>query len=156
MVGRELNERFPEKNNVPEEEDILRVENLTSISDKSFTDVSFNLKKGEILGLGGLVGAQRTELVEAIFGLRKIKSGKIFLNNKEININNPSEAIKNKMALVTEERRATGIFEVLSVKDNVLITTYTDLIKYHVAVDDKLGKVITKESISNLKIKTPD
>ena len=156
MVGRELNERFPEKNNVPEEEDILRVENLTSISDKSFTDVSFNLKKGEILGLGGLVGAQRTELVEAIFGLRKIKSGKIFLNNKEININNPSEAIKNKMALVTEERRATGIFEVLSVKDNILITTYTDLIKYHVAVDDKLGKVITKESISNLKIKTPD
>ena len=156
MVGRELNERFPEKNNIPEEEDILRVENLTSISDKSFTDVSFNLKKGEILGLGGLVGAQRTELVEAIFGLRKIKSGKIFLNNKEININNPSEAIKNKMALVTEERRATGIFEVLSVKDNILITTYTDLIKYHVAVDDKLGKVITKESISNLKIKTPD
>ena len=60
------------------------------------------------------------------------------------------------MALVTEERRATGIFEVLSVKDNILITTYTDLIKYHVAVDDKLGKVITKESISNLKIKTPD
>ena len=60
------------------------------------------------------------------------------------------------MALVTEERRATGIFEVLSVKDNILITTYTDLIKYHVAVDEKLGKVKTKESISNLKIKTPD
>ena len=60
------------------------------------------------------------------------------------------------MALVTEERRATGIFEVLSVKDNILITTYTDLIKYHVAVDDKLGKSITKESIDNLKIKTPD
>ncbi|MCP1223006.1 sugar ABC transporter ATP-binding protein [Sebaldella sp. S0638] len=156
MVGRELNERFPEKNNIPENEDILRVENLTSINEKSFNNVSFNLKKGEILGLGGLVGAQRTELVEAIFGLRKIKSGKIFLNGKEVNINNPSEAIKNKMALVTEERRATGIFEVLSVKDNVLITTYADLIKYHVAVDDKLGKSITIESIDNLKIKTPD
>ena len=156
MVGRELNERFPEKNNVPEDEDILRVENLTSINEKSFNNVSFNLKKGEILGLGGLVGAQRTELVEAIFGLRKIKSGKIFLNDKEVNINNPSEAIRNKMALVTEERRATGIFEVLSVKDNVLITKYTDLIKYHVALDDKLVKDITKESIENLKIKTPD
>lgn len=156
MVGRELNERFPEKTNVPESENILKVENLTSINKKSFSDVSFELKKGEILGLGGLVGAQRTELVEAIFGLRKIKSGKIYIQGKEISINNPSEAIKNKLALVTEERRATGIFDVLSVKDNTLVTTYSDLKKYYFVVDDKLGKTITKESIENLKIKTPD
>lgn len=156
MVGRELNERFPKKNNIPRTENILEVEKLTSINKKSFSNVSFELKKGEILGLGGLVGAQRTELVEAIFGLRKIKSGTIYINGKEVVINNPSEAIKNKLALVTEERRATGIFDVLSIKDNTLVTTYNDLRKYYFVVDDKLGRVITKESIENLKIKTPD
>ncbi|HNX57695.1 MAG TPA: ATP-binding cassette domain-containing protein, partial [Spirochaetota bacterium] len=99
MVGRDLTHRFPERSNVPGETS-LRVENLTSINPKSFKDISFELRKGEILGIGGLVGAQRTELVEAIFGLRAVKSGKIFINEKEVKINSPVDAINNKIALL--------------------------------------------------------
>ena len=75
MVGRDMQERFPPREGERGEEVLLNVEHLTSANPRSFRDVSFELKKGEILGLGGLVGAQRTELVESIFGLRKIAGG---------------------------------------------------------------------------------
>ncbi|HRM24402.1 MAG TPA: ATP-binding cassette domain-containing protein, partial [Enterococcus aquimarinus] len=86
-----------------------------------FKKVSFELRKGEILGIGGLVGAQRTELVEAIFGLRGIHSGILEKDGKELKIRHPKDAIKNRIALLTEERRATGIFSVLSILDNTVI-----------------------------------
>ncbi len=85
------------------------------------------IHKGEILGIGGLVGAQRTELVEAIFGLRKIRSGTLVMNGKIIKNQTPKDAIKNKFALLTEERRATGIIPMLSVWDNALVVAYKKL-----------------------------
>jgi len=153
MVGRDLTRRFPERFNKPGEV-VLKVEGLTSTIAKSFREISFELRKGEILGIGGLVGAQRTELVEALFGLRAIESGSISLNDKKIIINNSVDAIKNKMALVTEERRVTGIFSVLSVLENCTIANLTRYIKYFF-LDERKRKVDAKKSIDMLKIKTP-
>ncbi|CAM3516865.1 sugar ABC transporter ATP-binding protein [Paenibacillus lupini] len=120
MVGRDLSDRYPERTNVPGEV-MLKVEGLTSTNPKSFKDVSFELRKGEILGVGGLVGAQRTELIEALFGLRSVKSGVIHKDGKEIKVKNPIDAKKHKIALLTEERRVTGIFPVLSITENTAI-----------------------------------
>lgn len=117
MVGRDLSDRFPERTNTPGEV-MLRVENLTSTLPHSFKDVSFDLRKGEILGVGGLVGAQRTEVIEALFGLRSVKSGTIYKDGKPIKVKSPIDAKKHKIALLTEERRVTGIFPVLSITEN--------------------------------------
>ncbi|MCI5773216.1 MAG: sugar ABC transporter ATP-binding protein, partial [Erysipelotrichaceae bacterium] len=118
MVGRELTNRYPARHNVPSEV-VLKVENMTSINPKSFRDVSFELRKGEILGIGGLVGAQRTELMEGLFGIRHLEKGSVYFKGKELKIKRPRDAIKNGIALLTEDRRATGIFGVLSISDNV-------------------------------------
>ena len=114
MVGRELNNRFPEKTNTPSEV-ILEVNNLTGKHSK-LKDASFNLKKGEILGVAGLDGSGRTELVETLFGYMTKESGSIKLHEKEINNSNPRESIKNGFALITEERRATGLFGIRDIK----------------------------------------
>ena len=119
-----MQERFPPREGKRGEEVLLNVEHLTSANPRSFRDVSFDLKKGEILGLGGLVGAQRTELVESIFGLRRISGGTMLLNGKQIQNRTPREAIANGFALLTEERRATGIIPMLSVKENALAAAY--------------------------------
>ncbi|MCF0115363.1 MAG: sugar ABC transporter ATP-binding protein, partial [Erysipelotrichaceae bacterium] len=117
MVGRELTDRYPVRENVPGEV-VLEVKNLTSINPKSFKDVSFELKKGEILGVGGLVGAQRTELMEGLYGLRGVESGEIIYKGEKLDITRPRDAIKKGIALLTEDRRGNGIFGVLSVLDN--------------------------------------
>ena len=120
MVGREMTDRFPPKNHTPGEE-FLKVENFTSTNPHSFKDVSFSVKKGEIFGIGGLVGSQRSELMEALFGLHGIASGKVTLNGKEIHIKEPLDAIRNGMALLTEDRRKTGIIGPASITDNTLV-----------------------------------
>ena len=121
MVGRELTQRFPEKTNVPKEV-ILKVEHLTAANQPSINDVSFELRKGEILGIAGLVGAKRTDIVEAIFGVRELKNGKVFLHDKEVRNHSAFDAINNGFALVTEERRSTGIYANLSIEFNSLIS----------------------------------
>lgn len=123
MVGRDLSNRFPPKTYETSNEPILEVENLTATNPKSFKEVNFTLRKGEILGIGGLVGAQRTELVEAIFGLRGIASGNIKVHGEEYKAKSVADAKSHKIALLTEERRATGIFGVLSVLDNTVIAS---------------------------------
>lgn len=155
MVGREMTQLFPEKTNTPGEE-LLRAEGLTSVRENSFKDVSFTLRKGEILGVGGLVGAQRTEVIEALFGLRHLAKGKIFLHGKEITIKSPRDAKKHRIALLTEERRATGIFPMLSIVDN---NTMASMKKYRNKaglLNDRLRELDTKDGVSSLRIKTPD
>ncbi|MCR8644015.1 sugar ABC transporter ATP-binding protein [Paenibacillus sp. N1-5-1-14] len=154
MVGRDLTERFPERSNIPHGE-ILRVEGLTSAVAKSFEDVSFTLKKGEVLGIGGLVGAQRTELMESLFGLRTLSGGKIMLHGKETVIRTPRDAIRQKIALLTEERRVTGIFPVLSVLENTVITSLSRYLNRLFLIDDKKRKVEVQASIEKLRVKTP-
>lgn len=154
MVGRQMSDRFPSKTNTPSDV-ILRVENLTSIHPKSFRNVSFDLRKGEILGVGGLVGAQRTELIEAIFGLRAIKEGKIYIKDKEVNIKSPQDAIKNKIALLTEDRKLTGIIPELSIVENATLASLRKYLNLVRLLNDKRRINDTQEYINILKIKTP-
>ena len=139
MVGRDMEERFPPAEDTIQEEILLKVEDFTSAEEHSFEHIDFELHKGEILGIGGLVGAQRTELVEAVFGLRKIRSGKLFMNGREIRNQTPQDGIKNRFALLTEERRATGIIPMLSVWDNTLVVAYRKL------ADNLLGIIHRKK-----------
>jgi len=154
MVGRDLTHRFPPRENVPGDV-VMRVENLTSTAEKSFREVSVGLRKGEIFGVGELVAAQRTELVEAIFGLRDIRAGNIRIEGKSIEINNPIAAKKNRMALLTEDRKATGVFSVLSVFDNTLIANLDRYVRGTRLLDKKQGETDVTKSIAMLRIKTP-
>ena len=153
-VGRELKDLYPPKVNVPGET-VLEVNNYTSILEHSFKDCSFSVRKGEIYGVAGLVGAQRTELMEAIYGLRGIVSGTIFYEGKQLNIKTPEDAIKAGIALITEDRRARGIYGVLSITDNVAVASLDDYLKFKIMLDHKsIGKVVN-DSINELSIKTP-
>ncbi len=153
MVGRDLSNRFPPRDNVPGEV-ILSVRDFSSAERRSFRDVNFELRKGEILGIGGLVGAKRTELVESIFGLRPVESGSLILGGKAEKVLSPIKAKRLKMALLTEERRATGIIPMLSVLDNMLIANLGSYIRY-VFLDEARGKADVKRSIDTLRVKTP-
>lgn len=153
MVGRELTNRFPEKTNTPGEV-ILQVKNITGTYKPAVIDASFELRKGEILGVAGLVGSRRTELVETIFGLRHKKQGEVFIHGKKINIKDPYVAIKNGVALVTEERRSTGIFGVASILFNSIIANI-DKYKRILLLNDKKMEKDTKWVIDSLSVKTP-
>ena len=148
MVGRDMTNRFPPREYTPSKDVVLKVENVCSPLTKSFQNVNFELYKGEILGIGGLVGAQRTELVEALFGLREIQSGTIEKDGKVIKIKSSKDAKMNGFALLTEERRATGIFGILSVLDNTVIASQKDYAKFGVSArwkaDIKLLKSLMK------------
>ena len=153
-VGRELKDLYPPKINTPGET-IFEVENFTSIHEKSFQNCSFSVRKGEIYGVAGLVGAQRTELMEAVYGLRSTVSGTVKYDGKELKIKKPEDAINNGIALITEDRRARGIFGVLSISDNVAVASLNDYLKFRVMLDHKQIKEVVDNSIKELSIKTP-
>ena len=153
MVGRDLDQRFPPKDNVVGEV-ILSVENFTGKYQPNIKDVSFELKKGEILGIAGLVGARRTEILEHIFGTATLDSGKMYLHGNEISNKNPEEAIKNGFAFLTEERRATGIFPVLNINANSTITSL-DKSKKGGLLNNKVLKENTEWVIKSMNVKTP-
>ncbi|WP_010258139.1 sugar ABC transporter ATP-binding protein [Treponema primitia] len=155
MVGRDLSNRFPPKDNVPGEI-IMEVKNLSSALERSFKDVSFSVRQGEILGIGGLVGAQRTELVESLFGLRAIESGQIFIRGQEVSIKNPTQAKGRKLALLTEERRVTGIVPMLSVKENMILANLKSYVGNLGLINDKQGESDVADNINTLKVKTPN
>ena len=119
MVGREIRET-QDKSHVSTKEEILRVENLTNDSVKN---ISFTLKKGEILGISGLVGMGRTELAETLFGLRNIDKGEIYIKGEKVKINSPSEAMDHGLGFLTEERKDSGLFLNRSVTENITITS---------------------------------
>jgi methyl-galactoside transport system ATP-binding protein len=120
MVGRDLKNRFPHKEHKIGDV-VLEVKNITTTFEPKVENVSFNLKKGEIFGLSGLVGSRRTELLEAIFGARTRESGELILNGKPIQNLNTVQAIENGFALITEERRETGIYPVSDITFNATI-----------------------------------
>lgn len=153
MVGRELKSRFPEKKSVPGEV-MLEVKNLTAMYQPSVTNVSFSLRKGEILGVAGLVGARRTELLELLFGIRTKKEGSIILNGRQIKNRSSREAIKNGFALLTEERRATGIFGGMSVSFNSVIANISEYAQGGVISNKKMQKD-TGWVIDSMRVKTP-
>ena len=149
MVGREMTSMFP-KVDCPIGETIFKVENLAA--GKAVKNVSFELHRGEILGMAGLVGAGRTETAEAIFGMRHITGGKIFKDGKELHIKSPEDAIANKIGLLTEDRRGNGIVGLLSVKEN---TVLANLKAYGFPLNHKKMREDTEEYIKKLNTKTP-
>ena len=154
MVGRALTQRFPEKTNQPKEV-ILEIEHLTAKNQPSIKDVSFNLHKGEILGIAGLVGAKRTDIVETLFGIRDRSQGSIRLHGHEVENQNAHEAIQNGFALVTEERRSTGIYAQLDIAFNSLIA---NMDQYKIGMgllSNKKMKSDTQWVIDAMRVKTP-
>ena len=154
MVGRDLTERFPKKDNTAKEM-ILEVKNLTALNQPSIQDVSFELYKGEILGIAGLVGSKRTEIVETIFGMRPKEHGEIILNGKTVKNKSPEDAIKNGFALVTEERRSTGIFSMLDVAFNSVISNLDRYKNKFRLLKNKDIERDTKWIVDSMRVKTP-
>ncbi|PTT49485.1 galactose/methyl galactoside ABC transporter ATP-binding protein MglA [Aeromonas sp. HMWF014] len=154
MVGRELTQRFPEKTNQPQEV-ILEIEHLTAKNQPSIKDVTFNLHKGEILGIAGLVGAKRTDIVETLFGIRDRSQGSIKLHGKEVANHNAHEAIRNGFALVTEERRSTGIYSRLDIAFNSLIANMDSYKGSMGLLSDNKMKSDTQWVIDSMRVKTP-
>ena len=158
MVGREITNRFPTRESKIGEA-YLEVEHFTSANPHSFQDISFTLHKGEILGLGGLVGAQRTELMESLFGLRAVRSGSVKIAGKPVQIRCPQDAIQKGMALLTEERRASGIVPVLSVLENTVLANQTAHTRQYTGgglfLNQKKRREDAEKYIKAFSIKTP-
>ena len=153
MVGRELTNRFPPKTNKPGKV-VLEVSHLSGMY-SSVEDVSFTARRGEIVGIAGLAGSGRTEVIEAIFGISERKSGEIRLDGKRVRNKSASASIRNGFALLTEERRSTGIFGILDIRENTVIS---NLKKYKTAgifLSDKKMAEDTDWAIKAMRIKTP-
>ena len=152
MVGRKISDYYNKQQHIRKEE-MLRVEGLTVKG--VFEDVSFAAYKGEILGVAGLVGAGRTEVMETIFADKKKASGKVFIKGKEIELKNSREAIANKIGFATEDRRRTGLMLEASVKNNIVLPSLRRKAMKKAFVNPKWEKKVCDEYFGKLDIKTP-
>ncbi|MCK1997550.1 sugar ABC transporter ATP-binding protein [Psychrobacillus psychrodurans] len=150
MVGRELGNRFPERS-VKIGEVKLVAKSLTR--NGYFEDVSFELRKGEVLGIAGLMGAGRTEVAQALFGYKKLNKGEVFLDGKLVEIQNPSKAIKLGFGFVTEDRKSEGLIVDFSVKDNLGITNF-DKISRNGVVGAKKEQELYDSMVKRLGVRT--
>ena len=152
MVGRELTNRYPPKTNKIGDV-LLKVENLSG-EYSDLRDVSFEARRGEILGIAGLDGSGRTEVLETLFGVAARRSGEITLDGKKIKNSDPGDSIRNGFALLTEERRATGIFGILNIRENTVISSLRN---------DRTGPFLSQKKmveatdwcIKSMRVKTP-
>ena len=152
MVGRELKNRYPERQRKTGAE-LFRAEGLSSTY-SNLRDVSFSLAKGEILGIAGLDGAGRTELLENIFGLSARSAGRLYLHGREIKNNTAKKSISNGFAFVTEERRASGIFSILNIRENTTVSSLKKYVRGFLLDKSRLFKA-TDDIIRSLSVKTP-
>ena len=153
MVGRELTQLFP-KSNAPTGHVALSVKNLSLPG--IFSDVSFDVRAGEILGIAGLVGSKRTEVAETIFGLRRATSGEILIDGVPVTVDSPSTAIHRGMALLTEDRKMSGLFLPLSVQDNMDVTSLNGRFITMGFVRQKMLLAACRDMADTLRVKTPD
>jgi inositol transport system ATP-binding protein len=152
MVGRELKDFFPKEH--AEIRDVtFEVKNLTK--EGKFKNVTFNARRGEILGVAGLMGAGRTELVEAIMGINPVDSGEIFINGKRCHITKPSDSINRNLAFVPEDRKLKGLNLKSSVNDNISIINLSNFCRLCVIINRKTERKMVDSQIMNLRIKTP-
>jgi methyl-galactoside transport system ATP-binding protein/inositol transport system ATP-binding protein len=152
MVGRDVDELFP-KEACPIGDVKLEVKNLTNR--KYFKNVSFTVRKGEILGIAGLIGAGRTEVVETIFGMRPHTAGEIFIDGKKVDIKNPSDAINFGMAWLTEDRRGSGIFPMLTVQLNIAIATLPRFLNRIGLIKEGALNSVVRDFVKKIQVKTP-
>jgi ribose transport system ATP-binding protein len=151
MVGRELGESYPERNH-SNGEVVMEVKGLQT---NKLKDISFHLKKGEILGFGGLVGAGRTELAKAIYGADPIKAGQVILRGRPVQLKSPEEAIRHGIGLLPEDRKHSGLILELSIKENI---TFGILKKLTLRgfINNKKENELCEMLIRDLHIKTPN
>ncbi|MCX7852593.1 MAG: sugar ABC transporter ATP-binding protein [Caldilineales bacterium] len=151
MVGRTLSELYP-KTSRPQAEVVLKVEGLRR--DNSLHDISFELHRGEILGLAGLVGAGRTHVVRALFGVDPVDGGTIWLEGRPVRITSPQEAIRLGIGLVPEDRKAQGLFLGMAVRQNITMTRLHDLSRLGV-IDRRRQDGLARQYVEELRIRTP-
>ena len=144
MVGRSLDKRFPDVDNVPGE-DFLEIRHLTTKYEPIIEDVSFTVKRGEILGLYGLVGAGRSELLESLFGIRTIASGEIVVGGKKLRFKSSKDAMEHSFALVTEERKLNGMFGKDTIKFNTVITNLESYKTFGILSNHKMQEAADRE-----------
>ena len=152
MIGREVKNLYPKiKSEIGDV--VFRVRNL-NVPGK-LRNISFDLKKGEIFGISGLLGSGRTELAKAIFSLEKISSGEIFIENEKVHIKTPQQAIKKGIGFVTEDRHKEGLVLIMNVRENLTLTVFQKILsKIMKAINRKEENKIVKNTISLLDIKT--
>jgi ABC-type sugar transport system ATPase subunit len=151
MAGRKVQQLSREDREISPEV-ILKVENFCRKGE--FSGVSFEVRRGEIFGLGGLVGAGRTELVSTVFGIRQPDSGRMFFEGREVRVRSPHEAIELGIGYVPEERRLHGIFPELSVRENMVVSIYRKLFK-GLMLRHARAEAIARDYIDRIRIKTP-
>jgi ribose transport system ATP-binding protein len=151
MVGRSLTDLYGQRESSAKEE-VLRVQGL-GMADR-FRDVSFSLRRGEILGFAGLIGAGRTELARAIFGVERVEEGKIFFKGKEIRINSPAHAMSLGITYLSENRRLEGLFQGMNIRENVVVTHLKKFSRLGF-INKKAESGETARYIGNLRIQTP-
>ncbi len=151
MVNRELTELFP-KEHAARGPEVLRVEGLSTKD--ALKDISFSLHKGEVLGIAGLLGAGRTELARAIFGLNKITSGTIYINGTPQRIKSPRAAINSGIGFLTEDRKAQGLVLPLSVKENLCLPSVDKFSSWGI-MDAKEEQRAAGRYVKDLRIRTP-
>ena len=152
MVGRDLKEKFPKVKVAPGDE-VLRVERLTRHG--VLHDISFSVRRGEIVGIAGLVGSKRTETARAVFGADPIDGGRIFLHGREMTARTPADAIEHRIALVPEDRKRHGIFACLPVRDNVVLSGLRQFSRRGL-LDVRRARQRAQEFVSSLRVATPD
>jgi len=149
MIGREIGERYPKREAVIGDE-VIRVEGLTH--HKLFRDVSFSVRAGEVLGVSGLMGAGRTEIMQAIFGNLPVVSGKIFIEGKEVSIHNPRQAIAAGIGFITEDRKTEGLLLEKSIAENIEIANLGKVSNKSV-LSKKKGAELVKRGIEEFRVK---
>jgi inositol transport system ATP-binding protein len=152
MVGREIKQVF-HKEDAEIGEVALSVRNLSRQG--KFKDISFEVRKGEILGISGLMGAGRTEVIESIFGIHPPDSGEIFINGQKAIIKSPQDAIKHKMGLLTEDRKITGALLPLSIRDNMIISSIDSYLNKASFIKGKMVDDMCSLFMERLNVRTP-
>ncbi|TET51072.1 MAG: sugar ABC transporter ATP-binding protein [Actinomycetota bacterium] len=153
MVGRDIGDIFGEKSYEATEDIMLEVRNLTRIG--FFKDISFNLKKGEILGLSGLVGAGRSEIVRSIFGLDRLDSGEIYIEGQKVNIKNSTDGINKGLAFVSEDRRIESIIPGFTVRENLSILLLKQVLTGVGLISRRKESKLARKYVDDFSIKTP-
>lgn len=153
MVGRDMSEMFQRERFELSDEIVLEVKNFTRAG--KYQDVSFSVRKGEIFGIAGLVGAGRSEIVESLFGYKPADSGEIYIHGKQVEIKNPLDAMAHKIGFVTEDRKLTGLFLNLNIVDNMIMPQMSPYLENFLISVNK-SQQTANEQKQKLKIKAPD
>lgn len=150
MIGRDISQKFPTKTNTPGDV-VLEVRNLTR--GEAVKDVSFSVRKGEVFGIAGLVGAGRSEIVRLIFGADKRSSGEVLINGRKVNLRSPKKAIKHGIYLVPEDRKKEGLVLIQDIEYNTVLSILGKLKRILAYIDIKRQRILSDEQIKQLDIR---